>query len=562
MNANLPRRSADSLRCRVQRPVTFFVVLLLLTSLACNAVKPTSQNSSTTTGAGSPLSVVTKAVPAITGPVYSFSLTATGGTPPYHWALLSGAMPAGIALNSAGMLSGTATANGNFTFTVQVSDASANQANQNLSLAVSGAAGGGTSSSAIPPTFFGIHIDWPSTPWPNISIAAQRLWDSDTGWAQINTAPGVYDWTTMDMRVNTAQVNHADLLYDYARTPVWAQCQNRDTTCGSGDTTIVCAYNLAGEGGLGQCFPPSDLKIDGTGANQFWIDWVTEVASRYKGRIKYYEIWNEPSAPTMWQGTDAQLVRMTQDARCIIIGTGCNPGSNYTQKAIDPSAQITTPAFVSDQNTTVSTAMNSYLQAGGGQYADVIAFHGYVQWPNPPEQAVTDTASLQAILVSASQNQKPLFSTESGFGPKQTISDPNQEAAWIARYLLLQQSVGIARTYWYAWDAAVTPFWSKTAGTEVGGTTYAEVTNWLAGATLSSQCAANGTVWQCGYTRAGGYQALAVWDTSQTCNAGVCTTSRFPVPAGFSYSQDLAGVKTQISSGVQIGIKPILLENQ
>jgi len=557
MNANLPRRSAHSLQGPAQRASTFFAALVLLTSLACNAVKPTSQN----TNGGTPLSIVTKTLPAITGPVYSFTLNATGGTPPYQWTLLSGTMPAGITLNSAGMLSGTATANGNFTFAVQVSDSAVGQANQSLSLAVSGAAGG-TSSNAIPPTFFGIHIDWPTTPWPDISIAAQRLWDSDTGWAQINTAPGVYDWTTMDARVNAAMVNHADLLYDFARTPVWAQCQSGDTTCGSGDATIVCAYNLAGEGGLGQCFPPNDLRVDGTGANQFWIDWVTEVSSRYKGRIKYYEIWNEPSAPVMWQGTNAQLVRMTQDARCIIVGTGCNLESNYTQKAIDPSAQITTPAFVSDQTTDVSTAMNSYLQAGGGQYVDVIAFHGYVQWPNPPEQAVTDTAKLQAVLVSNSQNQKPLFSTEGGFGPKQTISDPDQEAAWIARYLLAQQSVGITRTYWYAWDAAVTPFWSKAAGTEIGGTTYAEVANWLVGASLSSPCTAAGTVWQCGYTRAGGYQALAVWDTSQTCNAGVCSTSRFAVPSGYSYSQDLAGVKTQISAGVQIGIKPILLENQ
>jgi hypothetical protein len=265
----------------------------------------------------------------------------------------------------------------------------------------------------------------------------------------------------------------------------------------------------------------------------------------------------------MWQGTNAQLVRMAQDARCIIVGTGCSSQSTYTQTAIDPTAQITTPAFTSLQGQTAGDAMSSYLQAGGGAYADVIAYHSYVQFPNPPEQAVTDFASLQSVLAGASQSSKPIFSTEGGYGVKQTITDPDQEMAWIARYLMLQQSAGIVRSYWYAWDASDTPFWTQSAGTIIGGTTYGEMINWLVGATLSSPCAASGTVWQCGYTRPNGYQALAVWDTSQSCNAGTCTTSSFTVPAGFTYSLDLAGNKTAIiGSTVEIGIKPILLENQ
>jgi hypothetical protein len=506
------------------------------------------------------LTIVTPLLPGTSvSSSYSFALGATGGFTPYQWTLSSGSLPAGITLNSNGVLSGSATEIGEFSISLKVSDAGTHHAQQKMNLFVSGSAKG----QVIPMSFFGMHIDWPNTPWPSIAFGGQRFWDSDTGWSQINTAQGVFDWTTLDTRINTALANKVDVLFDLARTPVWAQCASDNPACGSGNATFQCGYNLNGQGGLGQCFPPADLNVDGSGTNQHFIDWVTALASRYKGRIKYYEIWNEPTVPTMWQGTNAQLVRMAQDAHCIVVGTGCNSKSTYTLKAIDPAAQITTPAFVSDSGTTFTTAMSDFINAGGGSVVDVIAYHGYVNWPAPPENAVTDAAPLQSMLVTTNQQLKPLFSTEGGFGPRNTITDQDQEAAWIARYLILQQSIGLARSYWYAWDASNTPFWTEQSGNQSGATTFSEVSAWLVGATLSSPCVGTGTVWQCGYTRPGGYKALAVWDTSQTCNAGVCTTSNFTIPAGYTYVLDLTGVKTKTNgSTLKIGIKPLLLENQ
>ncbi|MFO1394416.1 MAG: putative Ig domain-containing protein [Steroidobacteraceae bacterium] len=56
---------------------------------------------------------------------YSRTLTAAGGTAPYGYAVTAGALPAGLALTGAGVLSGTPTANGTFTFTVTATDATA-----------------------------------------------------------------------------------------------------------------------------------------------------------------------------------------------------------------------------------------------------------------------------------------------------------------------------------------------------------------------------------------------------------------------------------------------------
>ncbi|AVS92808.1 Ig domain-containing protein,Calx-beta domain-containing protein [Paracidovorax avenae] len=62
-------------------------------------------------------------LPAATaGTNYSQTLGANGGTAPYTFAVTAGALPAGLGLSSAGVLSGTPTASGSFSFTVTATD--------------------------------------------------------------------------------------------------------------------------------------------------------------------------------------------------------------------------------------------------------------------------------------------------------------------------------------------------------------------------------------------------------------------------------------------------------
>jgi hypothetical protein len=51
-----------------------------------------------------------------------FSPNASGGTAPYTFSILAGALPAGLSLSSAGAVTGTPTTVGNFSFTLQVAD--------------------------------------------------------------------------------------------------------------------------------------------------------------------------------------------------------------------------------------------------------------------------------------------------------------------------------------------------------------------------------------------------------------------------------------------------------
>jgi len=94
----------------------------------------------TLTGNGTAvLSITTSSLPGgAVGTVYSASLTASGGTPSYSWALVSGSLPAGLTLSAAGLVSGTPSTAGTYTFTVQASDSGspAQTATKTLSIAV------------------------------------------------------------------------------------------------------------------------------------------------------------------------------------------------------------------------------------------------------------------------------------------------------------------------------------------------------------------------------------------------------------------------------------------
>src|SRR5206468_1329682 len=117
-------------------------------------VKVTDSGSRTATAALSvtinadPPSITTTSLAAGTvGTAYSQALAATGGTTPYSWSVASGALPAGLSLAAGGTMAGTPTAAGSSSFTVKVTDSASGTATAALSLTISPAALGITTSS-------------------------------------------------------------------------------------------------------------------------------------------------------------------------------------------------------------------------------------------------------------------------------------------------------------------------------------------------------------------------------------------------------------------------------
>jgi len=108
------------------------------------SIYPASGSGTPGPGSGTPLSIATLGL--LTGSVgrsYTAQLAATGGTQPYRWSLIGGALPAGLTLSKSGSIDGTPQIANTYTFIVQVSDSGSpvTQNSRVLSIAIQSSGG-------------------------------------------------------------------------------------------------------------------------------------------------------------------------------------------------------------------------------------------------------------------------------------------------------------------------------------------------------------------------------------------------------------------------------------
>jgi Putative Ig domain len=166
---------------------------------------------------GGPLTVTTTSLPgASTGAAYSAGLAATGGTGTgYTWSLASGSLPAGLALSSGGVISGTPTATGTVSFTVRVTDSAAATATQALSITTTG--GGGSSplqvtTTSLPGASTG--TAYSATLTATGGTGTGYVWSIFSGslpsWATLNASTGVIAGTPSTAGTSTFTVQVQD----------------------------------------------------------------------------------------------------------------------------------------------------------------------------------------------------------------------------------------------------------------------------------------------------------------------------------------------------------------
>jgi hypothetical protein len=380
---------------------------------------------------------------------------------------------------------------------------------------------GGPRPSSIPDNYFGmtvIHFAKVNMP---LAFGTMRSWDASPGvaWADSNPSPGVYDFTNLDKLMKLAQSHNAELLYTLGRPPQWAS--SRPTA--------------KGPYGPGQCAAPNNLKD--------WDDYLSAIATHAAGKIKYWEVWNEPDDPRFYCGDIATMVTLAQHANRIL-------------KKIDPRAVILSPAVTGGPG---PEWIGQFLSSGGASLIDVVSFHGY--WSSKAEDVNTVVASYQAVMKANNIATKPLWDTEAswaGFG-KNPIANHSQRAAFLAKYYLLQWSDGVSRFIWYAYDGGNTwgGIWdAEAAGLHADGVAYQQVYRWMVGASLSSPCVSDSSgTWSCTLSRAGGYKAVAVWNSTRSV--------KFAVPHSMVEYRDLTGASYTINTPtIEVSNQPILLETR
>src|SRR5579864_2869971 len=284
-----------------------------------------------------------------------------------------------------------------------------------------------------------------------------------------------------------------------------------------------------------------------------------------------------------WEGTIPDLVTL-QDQACPII------------HSIDQFSKVLTPSTVGPAqswNDKAPQDLYAYLVAYGGSNClggpnnsvDGVSFHGIVADPSVimtnyplPGEGCTGTGcngSIQTIINSYDQilaqsfapgTVPPLLDTEGGFETA-NITDSDQRGAWLAQFYALQAGLSAADQLqwvsWFTWGLPGVPGNIESANKtpDTAGVAYNQVFNWLSGR-FPRRCSQSGTVWTCPLTGSSGYSAEIMWDDSQTCNNGTCTTTPQAAASGATQWRDLAGARHTISSGqVPVGLKPIIVEN-
>jgi hypothetical protein len=356
-------------------------------------------------------------------------------------------------------------------------------------------------------------------PWPTARFGTLRLWDSGTAWTALEPLKGVWNWEPLDTWVAAAEQHGVqDILLTLGQTPSWAST-NPD------DVNYV---------GAGAPAPPADI--------QDWRDYVTAVAQRYKGRIRYYEIWNEPNDNTYYTGTVAELAQLTSEAYSIL-------------KAVDTDNTVVSPAPYEPGY------LDQLLQAGIGPHVDVIAFHFY---ETPPEATAYAMANVRLVMAKDGAGAIPLWDTEGASGDSTVPED--LAAAYLVRKYLVDLAFGSIRYDWYAWGKATT----FCVGTEENdprvltkaGRAFGILLDWLHDASVTSASIDAAGTWQIGFswldrsshTGDRVIRGMIVWNPA--------TTVQFAVPGNLAGASlyDIFGAVTAVGgSSVTVGSSPILL---
>ena len=373
--------------------------------------------------------------------------------------------------------------------------------------------------SVIPASYFGLTVQ-ESNITPDLNYATTRSWDSKPGpdWADSNPAPGVYDFANLDLFIAANEPSATnglaqarDIIYTLGRTPLWA----------SSKPTVSTPY------GPGECAPPSSFA--------YWDEYLTAVVTHAAGRIKYWELWNEPQNTSYYCGDIPTLVTMAQHARSII-------------KSIDPDALIISPGMAG--GTEGPVWLNTFLADGGSTLVDLIGFHGY--WDQTAEDLVTEIAKYRAVMSTNGVSSLPMWDTEAS---GELIPNWEMQGAFLSKYYLLHWSQGVQRFLWYGYDTAPEwgQLWTAASGDNVSANAYAQTYEWMVGATMSSRCAEDSNSnWACQFTRTN-YEAIALWNST--------TTTTLTVPAQFVQYRDLwGGVHPIVDNTVNVSNDPILVE--
>lgn len=157
-------------------------------------------------------------------------------------------------------------------------------------------------------------------------------------------------------------------------------------------------------------------------------DFVYKVVSRYKGKVKYYQLWNEPNLSTEWGGkpVDArEYVRLLKigyqrakeaDPNCVIVSAALAPTIEESWRALNDQIYL-----------------QRMYDAGAKDYFDILSVMAYGLRSGPDDRRLTlqdvnfsRPLLIREIMVKNGDAAKPIWASEMGWNaqPESVRAEP------------------------------------------------------------------------------------------------------------------------------------------
>ncbi|HUY99201.1 MAG TPA: cellulase family glycosylhydrolase [Thermomicrobiaceae bacterium] len=218
----------------------------------------------------------------------------------------------------------------------------------------------------------------------------------------VDPATGASTWTKYDRIVDEAVARHLEIIARLDEPPAWAR---------------------AGQPNLAQ-FPVGPPNDDADYAR-----FVSTLVSRYRGKIHYIQIWNEPNLQGEWGGLPIDPARFTQLLKAAYIAA----------KQADPSTTVIMPGLApTDQRGPTNLSDLLFLQgmyaAGAKPYFDIATVMVYGYGYSPYDRRVEFTRDnfsrpiqTHDIMVANGDAGKPVWAAEYGWVslPSDWTGDPS-----------------------------------------------------------------------------------------------------------------------------------------
>ena len=264
----------------------------------------------------------------------------------------------------------------------------------------------------------GMHFNTPLENPPKTDWV--RLWDCGVTWKDIHLSKDNYDWSRLDYLVNL--YSDRKIVYVACATPLWLAENPK-------------APHYAPWLGPGTNSLPRYIDE--------WNKFIWNLATRYKGKIDVYEIWNEPQIPDfMYPYTRKnrfRLAKMTKRAY-------------RTIKSIDSKSLVLSPSVLPRKSSGGMKRGRKMLYAlkRKGWPVDGIACHIY---PETGTGALQWRGMYDEVFRYCRKNKAPgkIWVTETNFNLL-GFTPSDSQSKIILRKLASTMGIDNIKIFWYSWN--------------------------------------------------------------------------------------------------------------